>query len=77
MAIDETLRPDETPAQYVARMSTTKCSAAQARFAHWLQDAPGDRVLLAADTIVVAAGVVLGKPTSDEAAAAMLRALSK
>lgn len=76
MEIDEAVCAGEDPGEYVARMSITKCCAALERSASWLQERPTQRVLLAADTIVVAAGAILGKPASDGAAADMLRALS-
>ncbi|MGI9324911.1 MAG: Maf family protein [Pseudomonadales bacterium] len=76
MEIDESIRSGEDPGEYVARMSTSKCRAALEHGAIWLQERPTERVLLAADTIVVAGGAILGKPASDRAAADMLRSLS-
>ncbi|MBQ8237783.1 MAG: septum formation inhibitor Maf [Oscillospiraceae bacterium] len=65
--IDETMDPDTAPFDEVARVSRLKALAT-------LREA-GDTVI-AADTIVVCAGRVLGKPRDAEDAAAMLRLLS-
>ena len=64
--IDETQQPGEAPEAYVVRMAREK-AAASAR--------PGF-VVLAADTIVVAGGDVLGKPAGAADAERMLRRLS-
>lgn len=64
--LDESQRPGESPLDYVRRMAREK-AAACAR--------PGF-VALAADTIVVAGGEVLGKPAGRADAERMLRALS-
>ena len=64
--IDETLREGEGPLEYVLRMAREKAAA-------------GRRVgalALAADTIVVAEGEVLGKPRDRSDAGRMLRRLS-
>lgn len=64
--IDETRRSSEAPLDYVLRMATEKAAA-------------GGRVgavALAADTIVVARGEVLGKPRDRSDAERMLRMLS-
>ena len=66
--IDETVRPGETPEVYVRRMAVEKAGAVRAR-------AEG-RTILAADTIVVVDGDVLGKPADDKSAARMLTRLS-
>jgi septum formation protein len=71
--IDESLRPSETPLEYVKRMAKQKALAVA-------QVHPG-RWVLGADTIVVApdgrgAGEILGKPESHEDACRMLRRLS-
>lgn len=65
--IDESMDPAKDPASEVARVSLAKARAICAK--------PEDTVI-AADTIVVLEGNVLGKPTSPEHAAAMLRSLS-
>ena len=65
--IDESMDPAKDPASEVARVSLAKARAICA--------APEDTVI-AADTIVVLEGTVLGKPSSPEHAAAMLRGLS-
>ena len=65
--IDETMEPAKTPFDEVARVSHAKALAVSRE--------PGD-VLIAADTIVVCGGRVLGKPRDAEDATAMLRLLS-
>jgi len=65
--IDETMDPNKPASQEVARVS---CAKAQA-VAH-----DPDDVVIAADTIVVCNGQVLGKPTDEADAYRMLRLLS-
>lgn len=65
--IDETMDPGKPPYDEVARVSRCKALAVPREF---------DDVVVAADTIVVCQGRVLGKPHSPEEAAAMLRLLS-
>ena len=65
--VDETERPGEDPAAYVARIARAKADAAPR--------APGAWVL-AADTTVTIDGAILGKAATPEEAAAMLRRLS-
>ena len=65
--IDETMDPDLPPAEAVQAVSRKKAAAIQA---------PADTVILAADTVVVIDGRILGKPHSTEEAAQMLRLLS-
>ena len=65
--IDEAMEPGKDPAQEVARVSRAKAMAAPA--------GPQD-VVIAADTIVVCGGRILGKPGTEERAAEMLRLLS-
>ena len=65
--IDETMDPGKMPFDEVARVSSLKAAATP-------RDT-GD-VVVAADTIVVCEGRVLGKPHSEEEAASMLRLLS-
>ncbi len=68
--IDESRRHGEPPLAYVRRMAREKAAAALAG------QALGDRVVLAADTIVTRDDEVFGKPGSAEDAHATLRALS-
>jgi septum formation protein len=65
--IDETERPGEDPAAYVARLARAKVDA--------VPRAPGAWAL-AADTTVTIDGAILGKAASADEAAAMLRRLS-
>jgi septum formation protein len=66
--LDETIRHSESPRDYVARLAKEKADAISRRIP--------DRFVLGADTTVVCGGRILGKPTSDEDAAEMLRSLS-
>ena len=66
--IDERVRPGEDPELYVRRMAVEKAAAVRAH-------AEG-RTVLAADTVVVVDGDVLGKPADDETAVKMLTRLS-
>lgn len=63
--IDESRLPGELPAAYVERLARTKAMAVAAP----------DQVVVAADTAVVHAGHMLGKPAHPEEARAMLRRL--
>ena len=65
---DETVHPGELPEAYVRRVAEAKARA--------VLPAAGDRPVIAADTVVVVDGRILGKPADAEDAAAMLRALS-
>lgn len=65
--IDEAMDPEKPVYDEVARVSSQKAAAVQAT--------PAD-VVIAADTVVVCEGKVLGKPRDEEDAAAMLRLLS-
>lgn len=65
--IDETMDPQKAPFDEVARVSRAKAFAVHRE---------ADDVVIAADTIVVAEGKVLGKPKTEQDAAAMLRLLS-
>ena len=65
--IDETMDPEKTPFDEVGRVSRAKAQAVQRQ--------AGD-VVIAADTIVVCEGKVLGKPRDTAEAKAMLRLLS-
>jgi septum formation protein len=68
MDIDETVKEDEAPADYVLRLAREKALAGLNQFS--------DKVVLAADTTVVIDGKILGKPENEQDAAQMLRALS-
>ena len=65
--IDETMDPGSSPETEVARVSRLKAEAVSAT---------ADQVVIAADTIVVCNGQVLGKPKDAEDAYRMLRLLS-
>ena len=65
--IDETMDPDKDPAVEVARVSRLKAQAACAE---------PEAVVIAADTIVVCDGRILGKPHSTREAGEMLSLLS-
>jgi len=66
--IDETVRPGEAPADYVVRMACAKARAVRER--------GGELPVLAADTIVVIDGLILGKPRDRADCLAMLGRLS-
>lgn len=65
--VDETMDPGNTPYEEVARLSRKKAAA--------ITRQPGD-IVIAADTIVVCDGRVLGKPADETDAFRMLRLLS-
>ena len=66
--IDETPYPNELPPVHAERLAREKATAIAAREA--------DAVVVAADTIVVVDGDILGKPRDEADAAVMLRRLS-
>ena len=66
--VDERLRPGETPDEHVARLALAKAAAVAGQYPR--------RGVIAADTVVVAGNLILGKPESDQDAADMLRRLS-
>jgi septum formation protein len=68
-AIDETPYPQETPEQMVQRLADAKAELVAAR-------AVGPASLVAADTVVVVDGQILGKPRSTEDARRMLELFS-
>jgi len=81
--LDERVLPGETPAAYVSRLAREKSAAAMQRFVQRAQTCGGpdkaavhDVVVLGADTTVVVDGEILGKPSDDREAAAMLNKLS-
>jgi MAF protein len=67
-AIDETALPGEPPEDLARRLAAAKAAAAA-------QSVDGPAWVLAADTVVVDQGAVLGKPEGVDAALAMLRSL--
>jgi septum formation protein len=67
--VDETPLPGEAPKAYALRVARAKANVLAARLA-------SDDVVLAADTVVVAGGRLMGKPIDDRDAASMLRDLS-
>ena len=67
--VDETRRKDEPPVAYVERLSRDKALAVRN------EDDPSE-LILGADTTVVIADEVAGKPVDDEDAVRMLRGLS-
>lgn len=66
--VDETRFDGEAPRRYVARLAAGKAAAVAAR--------AGGRIVVAADTVVLIDGLVLGKPADRRDAAAMLGRLS-
>jgi septum formation protein len=68
-SVDETVLPGEDAHAHVTRLATAKADAAAAT------TDPGE-VVLAADTVVVVDGCILGKPRDEADAAAMLRRIS-
>ena len=67
--VDETPAAGEPPREYALRV-------ARAKAAYVAQQFTDRRVILAADTVVVAGGRVMGKPADATDAASMLKALS-
>jgi septum formation protein len=67
--IDERVKTDESPVDYVERLARQKAERA-------MEELDGDVVVLAADTAVVVGDQILGKPHDVEDAARMLRRLS-
>jgi septum formation protein len=66
--VDETALPGEAPAAHVQRLALAKADGVTARH-------PG-QIVLGADTVVVLAGVIFGKPAGLQDAARMLGELS-
>ncbi len=73
--IDETPRPGEKPGDYVRRVAIEKAAAAVASLPR-VDGAPPTTPLLAADTTVIVDGTILGKPTDEPDARAMLERLA-
>ena len=71
--VDERVRRGEAPAAYVRRLAAEKSAAAREKIALKGCAIP---VILGADTAVVVAGEILGKPQNAAEAGAMLRRLS-
>lgn len=65
--IDETPRPNEGANELVVRLSREKCAAVKN---------PSDLCVIAADTVVVLANEILGKPNDADDARQMLKKLS-
>jgi nucleoside triphosphate pyrophosphatase len=68
-AVDETAVPGETPQRHVQRLADAKGELVAAR-------AVGPAIILAADTVVVLDGQILGKPRSTDEARHMLELFS-
>jgi septum formation protein len=66
--IDETYLPGEDPPKHAERLAREKCAAIAAKYP--------DAIVIAADTIVVIDGDVLGKPADASEAARILRRLA-
>lgn len=65
--VDESTRPDESPAEYVVRLAIEKASAIEPS---------GPSLVIGADTTVVADGEILAKPEDADDVRRMLRLLS-
>jgi len=71
VAVDETMLATETPEQFARRLAVEKARAG------WQALSPGrQRPVLGADTIVITADTVMGKPADRQQAIAMLQTLS-
>ena len=68
-AVDETPMPGEAPQELVRRLALAKAELVAAR-------AVGPAIVIAADTVVVLEGEILGKPRTSEDARQMLEKLS-
>jgi septum formation protein len=68
--VDETPGPDEPPLEYATRVARAKATAALAACRK------SGSAILAADTVVVARGRILGKPADPDEAKTMLKTLS-
>ena len=66
--VDESRFDAEPPRRYVSRLAAAKAAAVAAR--------AGGRIVVAADTVVLIDGLVLGKPADRDDAASMLGRLS-
>ncbi len=72
--VDETVLAGESPAEHVQRLAEAK--AVMAAEAAASSSADGGELVLAADTVVVVDGEILGKPRDDADARRMLERLS-
>ncbi|HEV2616531.1 MAG TPA: Maf family protein [Candidatus Acidoferrales bacterium] len=72
--VDESLRPNETAADYVLRLAEEKARTTRCQLSDKL--ARDSSVIVGADTVVVIDNEILGKPSSPENAGEMLRRLS-
>ncbi len=73
--VPETMKPGESAAEYVLRLAEAKAQAVWAK--HQSGDTPHDPlVVLGADTTVLCAGEILGKPVNQADARRMLELLS-
>src|SRR5208283_3620837 len=68
-AVDETPYPNEQPGDHVGRLASAKADLVAAR-------AIGPAIVIAADTVVVLDGHILGKPRTNDEARQMLQQLS-
>jgi septum formation protein len=73
--LDESLHAAESPGDYVRRLALEKARAAANERIDWV-DLSGEVLFLGADTVVVAAGEIIGKPASNEEARRILRILA-
>ncbi len=71
VAVDEAVRPDERPDEYVVRLAVAKAEAGWAGIGE-----QGAAPVLGADTAVVLGGKILGKPADAPSGVDMLRALA-
>ncbi|MCH7741045.1 MAG: septum formation inhibitor Maf [Proteobacteria bacterium] len=72
--VDEAVHENELPMDYVARMSRQKASVVAAHLQS--KTALSEKIVLAADTVVVIDGDILGKPKDKSEAISMLLRLS-
>ncbi len=73
--VPETIKPGESAAEYVLRLAEAKAQAVWAK--HQSGDTPNDPlIVLGADTTVLCAGEILGKPLNQADARRMLHLLS-
>jgi len=66
--VDESLLPNEAPADYVRRLAEAKARAAATK-------AHGEKIVIGSDTTVVLEGEILGKPIDRDDATRILRLL--
>ena len=66
--VDESQNPGEDPGEYVLRLAESKAHKSA-------QNVPTESIVIAADTSVVDAGDILGKPVDEEDATRMLKRL--